>query len=169
MMPPTPLLVAAALALTGPATAHALCIYKGELYATTTIPQEFADSRWVVRARVTAQTDSWADAGPDYDEDPWTTYRIEVLEVFKGEAPREMTVFTERDSGGFYLEPPRGRFDPNVQYLLFLNPTQMWTDSPPEASGTARVNYNCGQSKPWHQVPASDRDALLTLADRTGG
>ena len=41
---------------------------------------------------MTAQTDSWADAGPDYDEDPWTTYRIEVLEVFKGDAPREIKV-----------------------------------------------------------------------------
>ena len=168
-MPPTPLLVAAALALTGPATAHALCIYKGELYATTTIPQEFADSRWVVRARVTAQTDSWADAGPDYDEDPWTTYRIEVVEVFKGDAPRQMTVFTERNSGGFYLEPSGSRFDPNLDYLLFLNPTDVRTGYPPEAPGTVQVNYNCGQSKPWHQVPASDRNALLTLAGRTGG
>lgn len=152
------------MALSAPSPSQALCIYKGELYATTTIAQEYADSRWVVRARVTAQTDSWADAGPEYDEAPWTTYRIEVVEVFKGDAPHEMTVFTERDSGGFYLEPPRGRFDPNVQYLLFLNPTDVRTDHPPEARGTARVNYNCGHSRPWLDVPLTDLSALLALA-----
>ncbi len=164
MMSPTPLLVAAALALTGPPAARALCIYKGELYATTTIPQEFADSRWVVRARVTAQTDSWVDAGPDYDEAPWTTYRIEVLEVFKGDAPREMTVFTWRDSGGFYLEPRGRRFDPDLEYLLFLEPTPDWTDAPREAGGTVSVNYSCGQSKPWLDVPLPDLSRLLSLA-----
>jgi hypothetical protein len=162
MMSPTLLLVAALLG--EPSSPQALCIYKGELYATTTIAQEYADSRWVVRARVTAQTDSWTDAGPEYDEAPWTTYRIEVVEVFKGDAPRVMTVFTERNSGGFYLQPPGSRFDPDVDYLLFLNPTHMRTENPPEARGTAEVNYSCGQSKPWHEVPASDRRALLTLA-----
>lgn len=164
MMSPTLLLVAVAMALAVPSSPQALCIYKGELYAKTTIAQEYADSRWVVRARVTAQTDSWTDAGPEYDEALWTTYRIEVVEVFKGDAPRVMTVFTERNSGGFYLEPPRGRFDPNVEYLLFLNPTDVLTDYPPESRGTAEVNYSCGQSKPWHDVPASDQRALLTLA-----
>ena len=164
MMSPTPLLVAVAVTLTGPPAAQALCMYEGELYATTTVAQEYADSRWVVRARVTAQTDSWADAGPEYDEAPWTTYRIEGVEVFKGDAPRVMTVFTERNSGGFYLEPPYERFDPSVEYLLFLNPTNVRTDHPPEARGTARVNYNCGQSRPWLDVPLTELSALLTLA-----
>ena len=164
MMSPTFLLVAVLLGQGEPSSPQALCIYKGELYATTTIAQEYADSRWVVRARVTAQTDSWTDAGPEYDEAPWTTYRIEVVEVFKGDAPREMTVFTERNSGGFYLEPSGSRFDPDLDYLLFLNPTDVLTSYPPEARGTVQVNYSCGQSRPWHDVPASDRSALLTLA-----
>ena len=164
MMSPTPLLVAVAVTLTGPPAAQALCMYEGELYATTTVAQEYADSRWVVRARVTAQTDSWADAGPEYDEAPWTTYRIEVVEVFKGDAPREMTVFTWRNSGGFYLEPAGGPFDPYLDYLLFLNPTDMHSDSPAEARGTARVNYSCGQSKRWYEVPARDRSVLYALA-----
>ena len=164
MVSPTLLLVAALLAPAVPSSPQALCIYKGELYATTTIAQEYADSRWVVRARVTAQTDSWTDAGPEYDEAPWTTYRIEVVEVFKGAAPREMTAFTERNSGGFYLEPPGRRFDPDLDILLFLNPTSLGPDTPAEARGTTEVNYSCGQSKPWHEVPASDRSALLTLA-----
>ncbi len=164
MMSPTLLLVAALLAQGVPSSPQALCIYKGELYATTTIAQEYADSRWVVRARVTAQTDSWTDAGDDYDEAPWTTYRIEVVEVFKGDAPRVMTVFTGRHSGGFYLEPAGGPFDPYLDYLLFLNPTHFRADNPPEAQGTVQVNYSCGQSKPWHDVTASDRSALYALA-----
>ncbi len=153
-------LMIAALTLAPLSQAKALCIYNGELYAKTTMAQEFADSRWVVRARVVSETNSWTDARID-DEAPWTTYRIEVLEAFKGDPPRTMTVFTWNDSGGFYLGPKNG--EPRnlyAEYLLFLNPTKRFTDAPPEASGTAMVNYNCGQSKPWILLTAEDVQAF---------
>lgn len=153
--------LAPALAFAPLSQAKALCIYKGDLYAKTTMAQEYADSHWVVRARVTSETNSWTDARIDDDEAPWTTYRIEVLEAFKGGPPHTMTVFTWNDSGGFYLGPKNGApRDPYEEYLLFLNPTGRFTDAPPEAAGTAMVNYNCGQSKPWILLTAEDVEAF---------
>jgi len=42
-----------ATALTAmPSPADALCIHNGELYAKTTLEQEYREARWGVRARV---------------------------------------------------------------------------------------------------------------------
>lgn len=153
-------LMIAVLTLAPLSQAKAVCAYRGELYAKTTIAQEVADSRWVMRARVIGQTDSWRDPRRERDT-PWTTYRIEVLEAFKGSPPPTMTVFTWRDSGGFYLEPDDASpSDPGTEYLLFLNPTTQFVEAPPEAAGTAMINYSCGQSKLWTLLAREDRRVL---------
>ncbi len=78
---------------------YGFCMYKDQLYAKTTLSQEFADSRWVVRAKVLAADDHWSD-----EEESWTIYRLEVLTTFKGAPPPRISLFTYRDSGGFYLD-----------------------------------------------------------------
>ena len=158
MSSPTPWLIAAVLALAAPSGAQALCAYQGELSAETTVAQEFADSDWVVRARVVSSLNSWEDDVADDDEsDPWTTYRVEVVETFKGAPPSSFTVFTERNSGGFYL-------DADGDYLLFLRPAPDWLEAP-AARGAMVVNYSCGRSGLWAQAPQANRLALAALAE----
>src|SRR4051794_13622998 len=82
-----------------PAPAAVYCSYKGVMYAKTTIPQEFHDSRWVARVKVTAARDHWSDI-----EESWTLYRITVLNAYKGRPPAELRFFSFRNSGGFYLD-----------------------------------------------------------------
>lgn len=170
MPTPTPWILTFALAAIGlgsavPTAAHAVCFYKGELYYKTTLAEEYEDARWVVRARMVEETNSWDKVeGPvsEPEEAPWTLYRIEVLETFKGDAPQTMTVFTLRDSGGFYLEPAPG--GTNVgEFLLYLVPTESRSDLPSQAAGSAWVNYSCGQSRPWSEVSQDDREALAVL------
>lgn len=105
-----------------PAPANALCFYtKADLFAGkarsyTTIPQEFRDLRWVVRARViSARYHST-------DDDSWTVYTIRVLDRFKGSSIHTMRVFTYHDSGGFHLDKGLKAPDRANDYLLFLNP-----------------------------------------------
>lgn len=138
--------------------ASALCIYHGKMNAKTTIRQEFADSRWVVQAKVTAADYHWADEG-----ESWTIYHLQVLIRFKGDPPVNIELFTYRDSGGFYLD--KG-VDPDLggEYLLFLDPISPALHAPAAAHGATEVNYNCGQSKEWSQVTAADRSELARLS-----
>ncbi len=167
---PTPWILTFALAAAGlgsavPTAAHAVCFYKGELYYKTTLREEYEDARWVVRARMIEETNSWDRVKvpvSEPEEAPWTIYRIEVLETFKGDAPQTMTVFTLRDSGGFYLEPRVGEATVE-EVLLYLVPTQSGPDVPSQAAGSASVNYSCGQSRPWSEVSQDDREALAVL------
>lgn len=151
----------AAMILAGMASpAAALCVYKGELYARTTVAQEFADARWVVRARVlSAQSDLSGDVAP------WTMYRLEVVQAFKGAPARELTMFTWRNSGGFYLD--RGAAGPDIggEYLLFLNPLQAAPDQPPAARGATAANYSCGRSGLWREVSRAEQMRLRSLSD----
>jgi hypothetical protein len=93
-------------------SAQALCVYHGKLYAKTTIHQEFADSRWVVRAKVVAAETHWSE-----DEASWTIYNLRVLTSFKGRPPAHVNLFTYRDSGGFYLDKGMAN-DLGGEYLL---------------------------------------------------
>jgi hypothetical protein len=137
--------------------ANALCIHNGKLYAKTTLAQEFAESRWVVRARV--------EEGHSHFGDPtsWTVYRLRVIHAFKGAPPQQFRFYTRRDSGGFYMDSDRGRPDVGRDYLLFLNPASLSTEDPSVARGAMWVNYECGQSKPWINVSASERKKLSAL------
>mgnify|MGYP003704440609 CR=1 FL=1 len=55
-------------ALAGASPAAGFCMYKGELYAKTTLEREFADARYVVRARVlserSASSSGWLPGAP---------------------------------------------------------------------------------------------------------
>jgi len=140
--------------------AKALCSYHGELYARTTVEQEFRDSRWVGRARVVSGDYHWSDSG-----ESWTLYRLEAIETFKGKLPKRFTFFTERNSGGFYMDGKTDAVpDLGAEYLLFLQPTPH-PNVAPEAKGALRVNYECGQSRRWSEV-SSREDGLLRKLGR---
>jgi hypothetical protein len=145
--------------LVAPASpSYGLCSYHGELYAKTTLSQEFADLRWVVRAKVIAADDHWSD-----DDVSWTIYRLSVLTAFKGTPPSRISLFTYRDSGGFYLDKGMSN-DFGGEYLLFLNPTSIKEKIPAAALGTTMVNYACGQSKLWSEISDVDQTNLTALS-----
>lgn len=149
----------AALVLLTPGRVDAFCMYHGVDNAKTTLEQEFRDSRWVVRAHVVSADYHWADVG-----ESWTLYRLRVVQNFKGKLPSRFTFFTERDSGGFYMDgddatPKLG------DYLLFLTPLHHSGD-PPAARKAVSVNYNCGQSKPWERVTKDELKRLRRVSSR---
>ncbi|WP_439471161.1 hypothetical protein [Brevundimonas sp.] len=147
-----PWLIAATLSLTLVPQAQAVCSYHGELYSRTTLQQEFADAPLVVRARLILAL----NGGPMSEGDPWTVYQLETVSAFKGEPPRRVYVVTERNSGGFYMDRDDGEADVGQDYLLFLQPA--------DAEGTWRVNYSCGQSRPWREVDAAAQETLQALS-----
>jgi hypothetical protein len=136
--------------------AQALCIYHGQLYANTTLEQEFRDSALVVRAKVSSSRDTFED------DEPGVVYGIKIDHWFKGKTPTLIKDFSERDSGGFYL-------DVGSEYLLFLNPISdkqaaenpTWKRVAPDAT---TVNYSCGQSRVWANVALKDRQKLEALS-----
>jgi hypothetical protein len=141
-------------------SAHALCIYHGEMNAKTTVAQEFADSHWVVRVKLIAADDHWSD-----EEDSWTIYHLQVLTDFKGKPPNRLEMFTYRDSGGFFLD--KGTFnDLGGEYLLFLDPISHKESAPAAALNATEVNYSCGQSKTWASVTKTEQQQLLDLAGK---
>ncbi len=148
-----------------PASAAAFCMHNGELYAETTLEQEFAESRWVVHARVVAADYWWPPVTSD--ESAWATYRLEVLNSFKGPAPDEFLFFTERNSGGYYMDiplPQGGGADIGGEYLLFLNPSDWHSGRVQTSDEIVFVNYACGQSRRWIEVSADDRGLLERLS-----
>ncbi len=162
--------VSIAFFLTAAASAEALCIYRGVDNARTSLRQEYSDTRWVVRARVVGATDGVVEASlPDVGM-PWTVYRLQVVRSYKGEPPQQITFFTMRNSGGFYMDRPlvplpQGH-DIGGEYLLFLNPIPPHRGQPSAERGAASVNYNCGQSRPWSEVSAASRRLLASLSIR---
>jgi hypothetical protein len=151
-------IAAAILTLHGPA--FAVCSYRGELYAQTTLEEEYHDAPFVVRARVLSASD-WQGV-----DDRGTVYRLEVVQFFKGSLPRTFSLSTERNSGGFYLD--RGtKPDIRGEYLLFL------TDGPRRTSTSApdpnafAINYSCGQSQRWDELSREDRTQLADLSGRS--
>jgi len=152
-------------ALLAAVPAKALCFYtKADFYAGkarsyTSIPQEFRDSRWVVRARVINALYHSTDS------DSWTLYTVRVLDRFKGPSIRTTRVFTYRDSGGFYLDKGPNSPDRANDYLLFLNPaTQVL---PRGVRSVVQVNFSCGQSRPWKELTRTDLAKLDLLAGRS--
>jgi hypothetical protein len=151
-------IVGGVLAAVAAFPAQALCVYKGRLDARTTAAQEFADSLWVVRAKLIAADDYWSDKAAS-----WTTYHLRVLETFKGVLPSNIDLFTDRDSGGFYLD--KGvQHDIGGEYLLYLNATT--EEVPVPARGATLVNYACGQSKAWRDVSPADRQELIASPNK---
>jgi hypothetical protein len=153
----SPAFAAAALSLLLASSADALCVYHGKLYAKTTLRQEFHDARWVVLAEVLSAKDN-------FDEnEAWTVYRLRTRRIFKGRPQASLSFFTNRDSGGFYLD--RGMtHDIGGTYLLFLNPTDRTDARPHGLRGVVSANYSCGQSKPWPAVTRREALSLERLA-----
>lgn len=141
--------------------AHALCIYRGVDNAKTSVEQEFRDSEWVVRAHVVSADYHWSNDG-----DSWTLYRLAVTQQFKRNLPEKVTVFTQRHSGGFYMDGQGVVPDLDSEYLLFLVPHHWSRTDPPAAKGALRVNYSCGQSRTWSQVTSKHIAQLQALAPR---
>ena len=151
------LIVAAAatlISLSSPA--YALCSYDGVDYAKTTVSQEFHDSKWVARVRVASANDHLSDT----EDGPWISYKLEVLETFKGQPPNPVPFFTYRNSGAFYFDRPWTGPDIGGEYLVFLNPTPTYKGQPRRERGTVFVNYACGQSKPWNEVTDDEQELL---------
>ena len=133
------------------APAHALCVYKNILYYETTLQEEFADAPFVVKAKVLSTHDDNKILTKDGD---WGTYyRLEIEQVFKGNPSHILIDYTERNSGGFYL-------DVGKEYLLFLGPAPKGENAP---SGTVMVNYSCGQSREWAKVSQKEQTKLADL------
>ncbi len=154
-------IIVAAFALLTKCPANAVCIYKGQMYAKTTLSQEFSDSKWVVRAKVTAADNHLSNyLGGD---DPWTIYHLRVLASFKGQPPATIELFTYRDSGGFYLDKGT-KADIGGEYLLFLNPASQDLYVPVAARSATEVNYSCGQSRAWTDVNNADRKGLAEMS-----
>jgi hypothetical protein len=152
-------LATAILVITWSFPASALCIYHGVYNAKTTIAEEFRDSRWVVRAHVVSVYYHWSD-----EDESWALYKLEIVKSYKGKLPKRFTFFTERNSGGFYMDSDGGGPDLDRDYLLFLTPQAFPKAHPPSAKGALWVNYNCGQSKVWSEVTARDTAELATLS-----
>lgn len=137
-------------------SSHALCSYKGKMYAKTTLAEEYRDSKWVVHVKVLAADQHWSDV-----DDSWTLYRVQVLTAYKGKPPLQLSVFTYRDSGGFYLD--KGMYpDLGGDYLLFLTSTS--SSVPAAARNATEVNYSCGQSKQWSALNPPEKARLETFS-----
>ena len=149
--------VAALIFFACSASAHALCIYGGDLYAKTTIEQEFHDSSIVIKGTVLSEKDVLLRSTKEEGGEPGVVYRIRVDHAFKGMPAKVIEDFSERDSGGFYL-------DAGTQYLLFLNRMADDDRAKGVAPGALRVNYNCGQSQPWSGLKADTEELLARLS-----
>jgi hypothetical protein len=149
------------LSSTWASPAHALCIYHGVDNAKTTLDQELRDSQWVVRAHLVSADYHWEDEG-----ESWTLYTLRVVERFKGDLPREFLFYTERNSGGFYMDSDSATPDFDTDYLLFLVPLPHSSADPSAAQRALWVNYNCGQSKPWNQVSQAELARLREATRR---
>ncbi len=152
-------LVSAILVLTWSMPAAALCIYHGVDNAKTSIAQEFRDSNLVVRAHVVSADYHWSDEG-----ESWTLYRLRIVQTYKGKLSARFALFTQRNSGGFYLDDDRGTPDVDRDYLLFLTPRAFSKLAASAAKGALEVNYSCGQSKVWSDVTADEAAELSQLS-----
>ena len=152
-------LVCATLMLTWSMPSVALCIYHGVDNAKTSIAQEFRDSDWGVRAHVVSADYHWSDTG-----ESWTLYQLRIVKAYKGKLSTRFALFTERNSGGFYMDNDGGTPDVDRDYLLFLTPRSFSTVGASATKGALRVNYSCGQSKVWSDVTADEAAELSQLS-----
>ncbi|NBB17647.1 hypothetical protein GVN21_19985 [Caulobacter sp. SLTY] len=155
-------LCVALLAAVGAASrAEAVCIYRGVMYAQSTITGEFRESSLVIKGTVIENIEVRTDSEVrDFD---YVIARIRVDGVFKGIAGREVLLISERNSGGFYVNE-------GEQYLLFFEPPApaSWSRGVPrERIDPLRslprpryINNGCGQSVRWSEVSAEKRRVL---------
>ncbi len=143
--------------------AEAMCLYGAYpdgLNAATTIDQEFYDSTVVVRGTVLRSDRKTLSTGSAREQG--VLYQVRSDEIFKGQVPLRFAYFTALSSDALQLED-------GTQYLLFLNPLPL--DDPDEdvAPGALVVNYSCGQSGPWADIPPDGRHLLRQLSGNGRG
>jgi hypothetical protein len=97
--------------------------------------EEFGRSVYVFSGRVTSHRDNWH---PPKGFDPGMEYVVAVKEIFRGDPPKRIKLFTERNSGQFPMEV-------GASYLLYVR----------EYGGLYSV-YNCG-----HSGKLTDRASLV--------
>ena len=145
-----------ALGVASASPAAALC--SGE-----TVAREYRDSDLVLRARLVSELRTWDDSPSAAYQAQWgpggvvSLYGLRVLEIFKGGPGPRVALFTEHNSGAFYV-------DADKDYLLFLRYIRPYPGRPAAARGATYVKYACGQSKPWSQVQTRDLAQLRRLA-----
>lgn len=149
-----------------PAPAAALC-------SGDTVRNEFRDATLIVRARVVAAENHHSDRpGSAYrrrwgEGGPVVRYRLRVEYRYKGMAPREITVFQERNSGAFYMDVGM-KPDIGGTYLLYLTPIPPYRGRPEAVRGSWYLRHTCGQSKRWNEVVRADLAALRRISGRPG-
>ncbi len=84
--------------------------------------------------------------------------------ILQGQAANALHLFTERNSGGFYMDGAGGVPDLDRDYLLFLASDGWSKAGRPFAKDALWVNYNCGQSKVWNEVTAREAAQLVALS-----
>jgi hypothetical protein len=153
-------------------SANALCVYSGNHFERAKVPNikrspptkptvanEFDQSTLVVRGTILSRQEiPIRDNDPNPNAKPGILYQIRVDQSFKGNAPRVLHDYSERDSSGFYLAV-------GTEYLLFLNPMTGDDWAKRVAPGALRVNNNCGQSRPWAKLSIEARMLLGDLAN----
>jgi hypothetical protein len=162
--------LAAILTLAAPTGARALCLYNGKhftksvapefdgrLYAKTTLTDEFQDAALVVKSTFLSNRNLESH---NRNEDSGVVYRVRVDQTFKGSAPRTLLIYSNRDSGSFYL----GEGGKSSEYLLFLDPLARGHWANKLVPGAYEVNYSCGQSQEWRKVSPDDKAQLANLA-----
>ena len=78
------------------------------------VDKEFQNSIFVLTAKVISARDDFEPVHPKSNRYyPATFYRVARLKNFKGTPPAVLTIYTERSSGGFYM-------DLGKTYLLFV-------------------------------------------------
>ncbi|MDE2435106.1 MAG: hypothetical protein KGM49_02485 [Sphingomonadales bacterium] len=141
--------------------ARAFCAYHRQMYAKTTLAQEFRDSKWIARATVISAK-SWRGK-----HDWGTTYNLKRVVIYKGQLPQTFALSTERNSGGFYLDMGM-KPDIGGEYLLFLIPDSSPAEHPAAVRKSLWINYSCGQSRSWSEVSGGQRAQLIQLSRNAG-
>lgn len=124
--------------------------------SSAAVARAYRHSTWVVRARLAAADDHWADAGQS-----WSLIHTQILRAYKGRPPSRLDILTHGDDAGPWLD--RGSIsDLGQDYLLFLRPAP--PGSPME--GVAMVSDGCGASRPWSRVSREEIRSLESPAGR---
>jgi hypothetical protein len=105
------------------------------------VAKEFRDSTFVMTAKVMSSRN---DVAEDFIRGVF--YRIQPIQTFKGKPPSMLSIYTERSSGGFYM-------DVGQTYLLFA-----------QREGAKYTIDNCGYS----DLLSSSRQAIGALKALNG-
>jgi len=120
-LPPVQAALATLLLFMATSSADAVCLEAGPQGGLISVSlrhfpmeREFQASTFVLTAKVLSARDDFSDHPGAKRYYPATFYRVARLKSFKGNPPEVLTIYTERSSGGFYM-------DTGKSYLLFVH------------------------------------------------